>query len=82
MTLLTSPAQSIGSRLGDIAAHIAAFRPMTGWEVFVLGLLAVIGMPIAVGVALARAAAQDDAADEAARAPAGAIPPPDPRGGW
>ena len=62
ITLLTHPSRSIGARLGTIASHIAAFRPLTGWEVFVLGLLAVVGVPVAVGVALARAVAVDEAA--------------------
>lgn len=62
VTLLTNPSQSLTSRLGTIASHIAAFRPMTGWQVFLLGLLAVFGVPVAVGVALARAAAEDDVA--------------------
>lgn len=65
VTLLSSPAQSMGSRLGDLAAHLAGFRPVTGWEVFLLGLLVVLGAPLLVGVALARAAAQD--ADSARR---------------
>jgi hypothetical protein len=63
ITLLTHPSQSLGGRLGTIASHIAAFRPLTGWEVFLMGLLAVLGVPVAVGVALSRAAAQDDLAD-------------------
>jgi hypothetical protein len=33
---------------------------MTGWQVFLLGLLAVFGVPVAVGVALSRAAAEDE----------------------
>lgn len=66
ITLLTHPSQSLTARLGTISSHIAAFRPLTGWEVFVLGLLAVFGVPVAVGVALARAAAEDDAADSSA----------------
>jgi hypothetical protein len=69
ITLLTNPSQSLTARLGTIASHIAAFRPLTSWEVFVLGLLAVFGVPVAVGVALARAAAEDDVA--------AAGPPPD-----
>jgi hypothetical protein len=59
VTLLQSPSASIGSRLGDIASHIAAFRPVTGWEVFVLGILAVLGVPLLVAAALAQAAAAD-----------------------
>ncbi len=60
VTVLTHPSQSMTARLGTIASHIAAFRPLTGWEVFLLGLLAVFGVPVAVGVALARAAAEDE----------------------
>jgi hypothetical protein len=60
VTLLTSPSQSIIDRLGTVSSHIAAFRPLTGWEVFLLALLAVIGVPVALAFALARAAAQDD----------------------
>jgi hypothetical protein len=60
VTLLTHPSQSIIDRLGTVSSHIAAFRPLTGWEVFLLALLAVIGVPVAVAFALARAAAQDD----------------------
>jgi hypothetical protein len=77
ITLLTNPSQSLTARLGTIASHIAAFRPLTGWEVFLLGLLAAFGVPVAVGVALARAAAEDDAAD-AAGVPADDEPGPDP----
>jgi hypothetical protein len=76
ITLLTNPSQSLTSRLGTIASHIAAFRPLTGWQVFLLGLLAVFGIPVAVGVALARAAAEDDVA--AAGPPPGDEPGPEP----
>lgn len=64
LTLLTSPSQGLGARLGTIASHIAAFRPLTGWQVWILGLLAIFGVPVAVAVALARAAAEDDAASD------------------
>ena len=69
VTLLTSPSQSLTARLGTISSHIAAFRPLTGWQVFLLGLLAAFGVPVAVGVALARAAAEDDGADADADGP-------------
>jgi hypothetical protein len=59
LTLLTHPSQGLGARLGTLASHIAAFRPLTGWEVWLLGLLAVLGVPVAVAVALARAAGDD-----------------------
>jgi hypothetical protein len=61
VTLLTSPSKSLGGRLGDIFDRVAAFRPVTGWEVWLLALLALIGLPVALGVALARSAALDDA---------------------
>jgi hypothetical protein len=76
ITLLTHPSQSLGARLGTVASHIAAFRPLTGWEVFLVGLLAVIGVPVAVGVALARAAAEDDLVDGP---PPGEGPDPEPQ---
>jgi hypothetical protein len=76
ITVLTDPSQSLTSRLGTIASHIAAFRPLTGWQVFLLGLLAVFGVPVAVGVALARAAAEDDVT--AAGPPPGDEPGPGP----
>jgi hypothetical protein len=63
-TLLTNPSQGLGGRLGTLASHIAAFRPLTGWEVWLLGLLAVLGVPVAVAFALARAAAEDDVVDD------------------
>ena len=61
ITLLTSPSKSLGSRLGEIFSHVAAFRPVTGWEVWLLALIALIGVPVALGVAFARSAAVDDA---------------------
>ena len=60
ITLLTSPSASLGSRLGAIFDHAAAFRPVAGWEIWVLALLVGIGAPIAVAVALASAAAEDE----------------------
>jgi hypothetical protein len=76
VTVLTHPSQSLTSRLGTIASHIAAFRPLTCWEVFLLGLLAVFGLPVAVGVALARAAAEDEVV---AGPPASDEPGPEPQ---
>jgi|GEM_PF-2206310 len=70
VTLLTSPSASLGSRLGAIFDHAAAFRPLTGWEVWILALLAAIGAPVAIALALFRATAEDD---EQARP----LPPPD-----
>ncbi|HMJ36443.1 MAG TPA: hypothetical protein VK501_21245 [Baekduia sp.] len=62
LTLLTSPSKTLGSRLGTTFDHMAAFNPMSGWSVWVVALLALIGVPVAVGVALGRALAQDDEA--------------------
>jgi hypothetical protein len=80
ITVLTNLSQSLTARLGTIASHIAAFRPLTGWQVFLLGLLAAFGVPVAVGVALARAAAEDDVADAAGVLPRDE-PGPDPEPG-
>jgi hypothetical protein len=60
VSLLTRPSASLGSRLGTIFDHAAAFRPVTGWEIWLLALLAGIGAPIAIGLALAGAAAEDE----------------------
>ncbi|QEC46251.1 hypothetical protein FSW04_00785 [Baekduia soli] len=61
VTLLTSPSKSLGSRIGTIFDHVAAFRPVTGWEVWIVAILALIGAPVAIVVALVRATAQDEA---------------------
>jgi hypothetical protein len=61
VTLLTSGSQPLGDRLGDLFAHAAAFNPMSTWCVWILFALVLVGAPIAIGVALARAAADDDA---------------------
>jgi hypothetical protein len=60
LTLLTSPSKSLGSRLGTMFDHVAAFRPMTGWQVWLLALLVGIGGPVAIAFALLRAAAEDE----------------------
>jgi hypothetical protein len=61
VTLLTSPSKSLGSRLGEIFDHVAAFRPVAGWEVWLLALVAFFGLPVTLGYVLSRALAQDDA---------------------
>jgi hypothetical protein len=58
--LLTSPSRSLGSRLGTILDHAAAFRPVTGWELWLLLVLVAVGVPVAIAVALIRADAEDD----------------------
>jgi hypothetical protein len=78
ITLLTSPSKPIGDRLGTIFDHMAAFNPLSGWVVWVLLVAALVGVPFALGAALGRAAAEDDAADAAAGTPRA----PHPRGGW
>jgi hypothetical protein len=60
VTLLTSPSKSLGSRLGTMFDHMAAFRPVTGWEIWILALLLAVGVPVAIAVALLRSAAADD----------------------
>ncbi|MCW3003207.1 MAG: hypothetical protein JWQ20_2505, partial [Conexibacter sp.] len=57
LTLLTKPSTSFGSRLGTMFDHMAAFNPLSGWTVWVLFVLALIGAPLAIGAALGRAAA-------------------------
>jgi hypothetical protein len=60
LTLLTSPSKSLKSRLGTIFDHMAAFNPLSGWTVWLLFLLALIGVPVALGAALGRALVEDD----------------------
>ncbi|MDX6726093.1 MAG: hypothetical protein QOK49_898 [Baekduia sp.] len=62
VSLLTSPSKSLGSRLGTIFDHAAAFRPVTGWEIWLLALLALVGAPLAIAFAVAAAAAEDERA--------------------
>lgn len=63
VTLLASGSASILSRLGDVIDHVAAFRPVSPWFVWLLLIALLIGTPVAVAVALARAGALDDEAD-------------------
>jgi hypothetical protein len=69
VTLLTSPSASLGSRLGTLLDHAAAFNPTSAWFLWVVLALALVGTPVAVGVALGRALAEDDAADQPAPEP-------------
>jgi hypothetical protein len=59
ITLLTDPSQSTLGRFGTVVGHVATFRPISTWMVWIV-LLLVIGTPVAVGGALARAAFADD----------------------
>jgi hypothetical protein len=61
ITLLSSPSQSIIGRLGTVIAHVASFRPVSPWMVWIVVVLLIVGTPVAIGVALARAAADDEA---------------------
>lgn len=78
ITLLTSPSRPIGDRLGSLFDHMAAFNPLSGWTVWLLFGLALVGVPVALGIALGRALADDD---EDASGGA-AAEPREARGGW
>ena len=60
VTLLSSPSRSLWGQLGSIFDRVAAFRPITGWMAALLFGLLMLGAPVALAVALARAAAEDD----------------------
>jgi hypothetical protein len=60
VTLLSSPNQSLLGRMGDVTSHVAAFRPVGAWVVWLLLVALLIGVPVAVAVALGKAAALDD----------------------
>ena len=74
VTLLTSPSASLGSRLGSLLSHAAAFNPTSTWLLWIVFALLLVGAPIALGVALGRALAQDegDGAGAGEREPDGA----------
>jgi hypothetical protein len=57
--LLSNPHQSIAARLGDVLGNVAAFRPAGPWLVWALFALALLGVPVAVATAVARAARAD-----------------------
>jgi hypothetical protein len=78
LTLLRSPSRSLWAQLGETFDRMAAFRPVTGFEVWILALLVLLATPVGLAVALARSAATDDAAADAERQ---SQFPPD-RGGW
>jgi hypothetical protein len=65
VTLLSNPSQSPLARLGDIFSHIAAWRPWGAWAVWIVALLLLLGTPVALAIALGRAAEADAEAAEA-----------------
>lgn len=65
VTLLTSPSKSLGSRFGSLLHNAAAFNPLSPWLLWIVLALVLVGAPVGVGVALGRAAADDDQADSA-----------------
>jgi hypothetical protein len=64
VTLLTNPSQSLLGRFGDALDHVAAFRPVGRWFVWLVALALVLGTPVALAFALAEAAAEDDEPEE------------------
>jgi GAF domain-containing protein len=78
VTLLQSGDKSILGRLGTVLSHVAAFRPVGAWMVWILLALLLVGAPVGVALALARASAEDDEAATAAPAPGGTTPPSPP----
>jgi hypothetical protein len=77
VTLLRSPSRSLWGQLGEVFDRVAAFRPVGGWFAALLFGLLLLAAPVALAVALGRAAAEDDEDD----APLDAAPT-HPRGGW
>jgi hypothetical protein len=62
LTLLESPSKPLIERVGDVIGHVAAFRPVTSWEIWIVLLALLFATPVALAVALSRAAALDDEA--------------------
>jgi hypothetical protein len=62
LTLLTKPSATVRSRLGAMFRHASSFRPFTAWEAWILALLVAVGAPVALAVALSRAADEDESA--------------------
>lgn len=60
VSLLVATSGTIAGNAGRILGHLAAFRPVTGWMVGLLALLALLGIPVAIGVAVMRAADEDE----------------------
>jgi hypothetical protein len=60
ITLLSNPDQSLIARMGDVLGHVAGFRPVGTWVVWILLLLLLLATPAGVALALSRAGAMDD----------------------
>jgi hypothetical protein len=60
VTLLRSPSRSLWGQMGEIFDRVAAFRPIAGWMAGLLFVLLFLAAPVALAVALGRAAAADD----------------------
>jgi hypothetical protein len=60
VTLLSNPDQSLIGRMGDVLDHVAAFRPIGTWIVWLVLAALLVGVPAGVAVALGKAAALDD----------------------
>jgi hypothetical protein len=76
VTLLQSHNRAILGRLGTVLSHVATFRPVGTWLVWILLALVLLGAPVAVASALAGASAADD--EGATAAPGGRTPPSPP----
>jgi hypothetical protein len=72
ITLLSGTHQSLAARFGSILAHVAAFRPIGAWLVWVVLALLVAGVPVATLRALSWAAERDGSSPPSP-------PPSDPR---
>ena len=49
--------RALGSRLGELFSRAATFKPVTAWEIWVLAIVVLLGVPGGLALALARAAA-------------------------
>jgi hypothetical protein len=69
VTLLTNPSQSLLGRFDDVLDHVAAFRPVGPWLVWLLALALMLGTPLALALTLAAAVGEDERDDDAPEAP-------------
>lgn len=60
ITLLSNPDQALIARMGDVLWHAAAWRPIGTWALWILLALLLVGTPVGVAFALAKAAGADD----------------------
>ncbi len=77
LTLLSATHRSMAARLGSILSHVAAFRPVGAWFVWIVLALLLAGVPVAALRALRWAARADEVAPEAptGRPPGDSSPP-------